>query len=632
MGFKTTLYLFFTVCLLGGLLYLVQYRKKAVAAERHRSSLVFDFAQEKIEGMALQRHGERLECVKKDGTWFLRSPILARADAAAMEKMVAAFEDLKWNDRITVDRRRNRGLSAADYGLEPPKIKVVLDTGTRRLVLDCGDATPFGDGMYVRRHDSDDILIVPHNLLQSLSNSVEELRNRSVLHGKPDDTVRIDIARREAGFIQLVRKDGVWHIMQPLVARAEQAEVQIILDALYGLQVQSFVWDMQVGASSQAAEGGLELDAGAKIESCGLARDEAAVVVTVYVDGDSLGQELILGGNDEKHPGLIFAKRGKNSSIYAVKSDVLNLLQTDINMLRDRRLFYLMPDEVESLELMRGESRLIFERDTEKKDDWLIVDPVQWQADRREVAGLLDKVLGIKVGKYLEQPVEADTGLDSPAFAIDLKSGGTESADTVMRSGRLLLGARFDERNLFAKIAGRDEVFTVGSDDVAWLADSNSVAAIRYCNRTMMAVEPAHVRRITVAALSGDCSIERSAEGGWNCLSQTNRVPAQAHITAILKRLEGLRALSIVKHNPDSLEKYGLDVPRVTLTVGLQGEDNVLKSILAGKSNGRGASYAMIRGQDIVFTIPDDIVKDFAAPICNPAATSDKPPAAGAAQ
>jgi len=46
MGFKTTLYLFFTVCLLGGLLYMVQYRKKAVAAERHRSSLVYDFAQD----------------------------------------------------------------------------------------------------------------------------------------------------------------------------------------------------------------------------------------------------------------------------------------------------------------------------------------------------------------------------------------------------------------------------------------------------------------------------------------------------------------------------------------------------------------------------------------------------------
>ncbi len=53
-----------------------------------------------------------------------------------------------------------------------------------------------------------------------LPKSIAPLRDRSVLHGEAENTVRVEIERQGAGFIQLVKQSGVWMIQQPLSARA----------------------------------------------------------------------------------------------------------------------------------------------------------------------------------------------------------------------------------------------------------------------------------------------------------------------------------------------------------------------------------------------------------------------------
>jgi hypothetical protein len=51
------------------------------------------------------------------------------------------------------------------------------------------------------------------------------------------------------------------------------------------------------------------------------------------------------------------------------------------------------------------------------------------------------------------------------------------------------------------------------------------------------------------------------------------------------------------------LAPYGLAPPKVALTFGLTGEAGIQTSLLLGREAGPESVFAMIQGQDIVFTL-----------------------------
>jgi len=97
--------------------------------------------------------------------------------------------------------------------------------------------------IYVKSASSDDVISAPKSLLSLIPDNMEKLRDRTILTGDAERTVRIEIQRPSAGIIQLVRGRTGWLIQQPASLRADGAKVARMLDAIYGLRAEKFVWD-----------------------------------------------------------------------------------------------------------------------------------------------------------------------------------------------------------------------------------------------------------------------------------------------------------------------------------------------------------------------------------------------------
>ncbi len=624
MRFKSTFRLFVTVCLLGALVLLVDYRSRFNEKRDSENHLIFDVTMDPVTGIKIVRGGSMIECIKKGDDWFLKEPVRARGNAAEIERIACMLEESRWSECISDEQRKMRGIDLDDYGLESPEVVVTVDTGMRSMTLFIGDEMPMGGGVYARRDHSDEVLVMPVNLM--LPDSIESLRERSVLNGNPDETIRLEIEHKGAGFIQLVRQDGVWMIQQPLLARADTIEVQLLLESLYDLKVESFLWDVRTKPESTASlEATLEMAAGARVESCGLAADAVQMRITVWVDGDSLGQELLLGKADPEHAGTVFAKRGENDAIFSVGDDVLQRCGVDLNLLRDRRIFYAVEDDVGYIGLKVGETRLTLERDLSPLSGWRVVEPVQWVAESQMVHELFERISSLSVHSYIEPSVVSvdSTAIAVPQCSVVLRASApveSESAlgdGTLMGGGELFVGGLCDKKECyFAKMGDGNEVFMVQVGAVDWLNRQGTVSPLYYRDRSMLTVKPQNVRRIDVSASSGVYGVERSSTQDWSCVGSEQMVPNLDAIRALMGVMVDLRAVRIEAHNPKSLESYGLAAPFATVTLGLRGEDNIQKTLLLGKQADDELFYAMLRGQDLVFLVSNELVSTLLVPIC----------------
>jgi len=625
LKFRTTLNLLAAVCLLGALLFLVNYHSGLKMNRDTETRLLFDFANSEVTELIIMRDDVKIECVKKGKDWFIKQPVRARADAAVVERIISKLEMLKWDDRISAEQRKLRGLSLNDYGLKSPKIRVAVGSDNRRMTVLLGDETPLGNGIYAGLSHSDDIFTVSPELTAVLPDSIDSLRDSFVLHGTPDETIRLEIARSGAGFVQLVKQADQWMIQQPISARADTTEIRFILDAVYSLKVEKFLWDMNSETNSDSGNiSALEIASSAKEESYGLAGDAVQMRITSWVKGDSLGQELLLGKVDSEHPGYIFAKRRGNNAIYTVKDSIVKVCGAELSTLRDRTIFTIAKPDVGYVELKAGEDALVLEHSNDPGIGWRVLEPVQWDAERKSVEDLIDQILSLSAAGYISHPVPDSLGFEHPRYAISLfaesPENKTDTEDTsaaIEAGGELLVGNLMDDNNSFAKMAGRDEVFTIKTSSLNKLVNKKGISPLGYRERTMLTLKPEHIQRINVVTLAGEYGVEfDAAKKGWICCG----VPSmQADVDAIVKvadLISNIRAEVITEFNPKDLAQYGLAAPLATLTVGLQGEDNIQKSILLGCSPDEKASYAMVRGQDLVFPVSKSFVDALTAPLC----------------
>jgi len=635
MKFKTTFRLFIAVCLLGGLVFLVDHQSRLNQRRDSDSHLIFDVAMDPVIGIKIVRNGNAIGCIKKGHDWFLKEPVRARGNASEIERISAMLEESRWSDSISFEQRKSRGLDLSDYGLKSPEVVVTVETGLRSMTLFLGDEMPMGGGTYARLDHSDAVLIVPSELGSMLPTSIEPLRDYFVLHGKVSDTVRLEIERKDEGFIQLVRQDGVWMIQQPLSARADAVEVQLLLDSLYKLDVKSFVWDVRTNPEiASDLDSTLEMASSARTESCGLATDTVQMRVTIWVDGDSLGQELLIGKPDPNHEGTVFAKRSENDAIFSVDKDVLRLCGIDLNLLRDSKIFYAAEEQIGYIALQHGETRLTLERNLELSSGWRVIEPVQWDADAQQVHDLFTYISSLTVHSYLEQTVDGSAVKDvlSPRYSVAIGSAApseeesAEEGDVLAGGGKLLIGGECAEKELcFSKMVDSDEIFMVQLSGINWLNGQEALSPLSYRNRSILDIEPSHVRRIDVATSSGVSGVERSSTQNWSCVGCEGMVPDLGAIRLLLVVMSDFRAEGIEVHNPKSLDKYGLSTPFATVTLGLQGEDNIQKSLLLGKKADGDELYAMVRGQDLVFVVSKDIIEPLLAPISVAGKSADSP-------
>ena len=545
------------------------------------------------------------------------------------------MEGLRRDEVITSEQRRERQLTLADYGLQKPRFRIMLGNPLSRQELLVGNESAVGDSLYVKLVSSDDVVATPRGLPAVIPRTVDDLRDRAVIPGEADRTVRLEIHRPGAGFIQLAMSGGRWAVQQPLAARADTPRIGAMLRALFAVRAQRLIWDPPVEGTAKG-QTPPEGDPRARAETYGLAADEAAARVSVWVKGDEAGSELILGKPVPDRPGEIYAKRRDSGSIFSVDDSILGLFSVALNDLRDRQVFVVNPSDIVSACFQEGDAKLVFER--KDRDAWSIREPVQWRAEGDLVDALIHAASGLRIAAFDEDtPASLDRfGLSRPGRVIQVSTQAAvaEATNAVSpaaastnaeRGVRLLIGDPTPDKSaLYAKYENASAVFEISARSVDELG-VYPIDPLLFFDRTVLAIPAVTIRRLTLRKDGVDQNAQLQESGFWAAVAPAGGDLRKDAIAGILSSVSALRAIRIEGRNLPNLAGYGLSEPALVLTLGLSGDQSIQKSILLGFRARTDGIYAMVRGQDVVFVLARDVAEKLMKDIVSPAANKKSP-------
>jgi len=598
---------------------------------------LLDVNAEDVTELLFERGDLQVHCVRKEDLWLLQYPIESRADGGRVEAILSHIESLPSMEVVTPEEREARRLTIADYGLSRPRARLVIKTSVRRYEILIGRKAPVGDNIYVKLGTEDNVVGTTSSLLDSIPQSLDELRDRTLLPGQAGRTVRIELRRADGGFIQLGRVGNTWHMQQPLEVPAEGGRVESMLDRLFEAEVVKFVWDPSPVSQSESVPASVDLQPDTPVQTFGLADDEAAVRVHVWLSGDRVGRELILGKAVEDDENLVYAKLRDSDSVFAVPASLVRTFAVRVNEIRSRNVFTMSASEVGYACFQEGDIKLVLAR---RGGSWLVTQPVQWQADDELVKDLISKLCRLRVVEFVGG--SGTNGVDdlNPTLQIQLlpeeppqpASGeviATEPAVTRQpapaNQGRLQVGVMDpSSETALAKYENESEYMRIRTAEMLALGIRPSEPLL-YRDRSILSLSPGSIRRLHIWNSGFEEAVVRDAEGNWVAEMPPDGKINQRVVTDILLAAAGIRATWIESHNPDELTVYGLASPSGTVTFGLTGDAGIQKSVFLGKAAGQVGVYAMVKGQDVVFVLPAKVTSLFSRQLMIPAVQDESP-------
>jgi len=317
----------------------------------------------------------------------------------------------------------------------------------------------------------------------------------------------------------------------------------------------------------------------------------------------------------------VYARVSDMGGICLLPKDVVDRLAVSADSLRDCRLCDATPAAVQSLVLRDGERKLVFRR--QAAEEWMITDPVRARADAGKVGGILRQVCGLAAEPL--SGVAASNAVaqmaTSAAWRVVLSTAQAGAAATNGAAAESAAAGRTWSYAVAREVAGgwRTVLYEEGlqalrvrAEDFPgglWEEGAGSPAdALAYMDRRVFYVEPANVRRLTLAGGGVEESVVRDAAGRWTAESPPEAKISEESVSELMRLLNEVRAVRIEAMAAGDPAKYGLADRASRLTIGLAGAGGIQKTLVFGAATPDGNTYAAIRGQDVVFVLRRETV------------------------
>jgi hypothetical protein len=187
-----------------------------------------------------------------------------------------------------------------------------------------------------------------------------------ILTLSPQEATSLAIRKKDGDRLVLAKNSaGQWQITVPKTLAADQEAVSSVLSTLSSLNSDRLVEDKA-----------------ANLDQYGLAQPSVEVEITKK---DQKSQQLLIGDDTPTSNGAYAAVVG-DPRVFTLATYNKSALVKGVNDLRDKRLLTLDSDKVSSVELTAKKQTIAFGH---SKDEWQIVKPKHFRADRSQVEGLL---------------------------------------------------------------------------------------------------------------------------------------------------------------------------------------------------------------------------------------------------
>ncbi len=584
MRMRTTLWLLVTVLFAGTFYAFVMFKERTSNVAPGPGALLLDLDPDTVDHLSVETADWQVDCRKVRGHWRLVSPLQGAADVGVVERILVELSLMTREEVVTPAQMRLRDLTLKSYGLDAPSTRFTVSAGAAPSnTLLVGALAPFPSSLFVKRSDEPVVVITRTNILAALPREVGAFRDRRLFEGEPGSVVRLDLERREGGFVQLVRENGEWRIRQPFTDRADRLRVQSLLRNLFATEVEDVV-------SSEHADPA----------AYGLGADAVEATLTLWQAGEETGTHVELGRAADSGQPRVCARIDGTGSILEVGTNILGQLAFRAQDLRDRLRVQIDPNAIRSFSIQAGELRMAARRDEGVL--WQLTEPTQARGDVERIRGFLAGFTGLTAVGFEEnegRPWDAVALCEARLWTGDVSAASVQfPPDFTFR----LLGKVPDDDRYRAD-TGTGVVFFVSDAAVRQVFGPEPFwDPLRFRDREMLGVNRESIKRVTLTRGEVEQSVERDDKGRW--LAHDGRAVNAEAVETLVGAAATLRAIRLEKADPARADGYGFGTAAARIDFGLDGGVGIQKTLILGLEDAEGNRYARVQGQDLIFVIP----------------------------
>ena len=596
MNFRTTLIIIVLLVGIGGAYYLFfqEPSDKAVENEKPPIHEVYGVARDAVQQVEIAFADVAYQDLKlvKDTTdnWQLAKPFHVDADSKKVSQML---DDIL-NKRV---KQTLEATELAQYGLDTPSITLSLwtagDAPTATFLI---GKKAINFSVYVKEKSEKHIFLIESSALDDLTKSPTDLRDRSVIKFNTETVSGIQFKHRDAGSstINCEKRDGTWHIVQPLEAKADAEEIETLLSELRSLKVSTFEAD------------GADANVSAQLEKSGLDDPRIQVELT---DGDNT-YAIDIGASVSSDTGTqerVYVKTAVyQDAVYTVAEDIYHLLNKSVFDLRDKRIIDFQRTDTIRIEIKEDTETIVCTKNFD--NTWELQTPTgKIKADAEAVDDLLFGVDSLEAAAFVDDSTGSldSYGLATPSIKVAFTQRGEEKATV------LSIGDYTQDGTVYVKAVQSPQVSRVKrtlidkiAQGIAWLRD-----------KQVLNFHIDDAIRLT-STLPGETSFTCQRLGtNWRLTAPVREDANNAEVNAIIYELDDLMAAAFVGSKSTLTDTTtGFSNPNVQLTVELRNQ-KVYTLQVGNPVDASGRFYARLQHEpNLIFLLTAELIPKLKTP------------------
>ena len=298
-------------------------------------------------------------------------------------------------------------------------------------------------------------------------------------------------------------------------------------------------------------------------------------------------------------------KRGRSTLILLVLAAALGAYIWFVEMKRtpsdeepkaERVFTALEQDQITALTVKAGNG----DETTLKKAGagWTIEAPIKAAADASEVSGVTSNLATLDITRVIEEKPKTlePFGLQPPRIKVTFTAKGP--ARTLLFGSKTATGG-----DVYAKLEDAPRVFLVPG----WLEQSFDRTTFQFRNKAIVAVDREAIDHLSVIGTPGTIELKKESDT-WRLVQPMAARADSSEVGSLLTRLASGQMQAIVAEQPATLDAYGLQPPRTT--VSASGGGKPLAQVIVGSPSGDAAVHMKDTARPMVFTVEKALADD----------------------
>ena len=379
-----------------------------------RDKKIFHFENDEVQGFKVATMAGNYSVEKKDGEWQVVEPKKAPADA---EKITSLLQKTRTTDIKKFITEETDDLTS--YGLNNPNPQITFLIGKDKVphVLMLGKENAEEKGIFAKTASKNNVFLLKKEFLNEFPYLVNDIRDKSIMRFTKDRINKIQFVLPDKIITTVKNEENNWEIIEPRKAKADNFEVNSLLDAIVNGKVIDFI------PRNKDEKNAFDLK-------------NPRLIVKLF-EKDNSEAKTISFGADNQPKGAVYADTGSPDEVVLLDNEFFSKLNITDIFLQYKHLLVLDEDKIAHIQI-KTENKEYFLSNI--KDEWTLDKPEKKKLKTIKAKEILWSLGNIKFTDIVAESSEPDLsafGLQKPAIKVNLLDNKGNNLESIFISRKI---------------------------------------------------------------------------------------------------------------------------------------------------------------------------------------------------